>query len=473
MGNFFTSTQIFNNKKLSKDQFVDKFCKKMAEDGYVACDSDESELSYILRFADNCKWVTITSEAYEQGNQTSQKDTGRIAKMLGTNCVNTVVIDSDCAIMVLYDEKGKKADTLILGRADDYFGDDIPQPSEKIWKPFLSKDGTWKQFNEVRNGDYVFVEEGLSKLAPIIGMDAFNITFSAEDADESDKYEVFLDFKKARSAITMSQGGKTVNNPAKKLTINAAFKQIFGKKLKPLGFKKIKGKNPYYVRMINDEIIHVISFYTEKDGDYQAYTVIGGIATLYRKKIDFSVRPSWNMEWLGSLSKYYLFSEPSDYNVKYDDLLNKVYLPKSADNDKLLLALSKSLEDVIKWMLPILDNVNTIDDAVIFYLNYHSDCFGLRKDIFDKGLYPEDSEIMLLSQIKNQDDIIEKYINKLKRHNEFEVKIGRTFYQVDTNKAKGKLIESIKYLKSNKKYLDLADEYKARNIEILNLLEFE
>ena len=133
MGNFFTSTQIFNNKKLSKDQFVDKFCKKMAEDGYVACDSDESELSYILRFADNCKWVAITSEAYEQGNQTSQKDTGRIAKMLGTNCVNTVVIDSDCAIMVLYDEKGKKADTLILGRADDYFGDDIPQPSEKIF----------------------------------------------------------------------------------------------------------------------------------------------------------------------------------------------------------------------------------------------------------------------------------------------------------------------------------------------------
>ena len=36
MGNFFTSTQIFNNKKLSKDQFVDKFCKKMAEGGYVA-----------------------------------------------------------------------------------------------------------------------------------------------------------------------------------------------------------------------------------------------------------------------------------------------------------------------------------------------------------------------------------------------------------------------------------------------------
>ncbi|MDD7517156.1 hypothetical protein [Ruminococcus flavefaciens] len=95
MGNFFTSTQIYDNESLTKEQFIDKFCMKMAEEGYLNCDSEESELSYILRFADNCKWVTITSESYEQGNQTSQKDTGRIAKMLGTTCVNTVVIDSD------------------------------------------------------------------------------------------------------------------------------------------------------------------------------------------------------------------------------------------------------------------------------------------------------------------------------------------------------------------------------------------
>ena len=142
MGNFFTSTQIYDNGSLTKEQFIDKFCKKMGEEGYVTCDSDESELSYILKFADSCKWVTITSESYEQGNQTSQKDTGRIAKMLDTTCVNTVVIDSDCAILELYDKSGKKADTLAIGRADDYFGDDIPQPSIYIEKRYVF----WKDF---------------------------------------------------------------------------------------------------------------------------------------------------------------------------------------------------------------------------------------------------------------------------------------------------------------------------------------
>ena len=51
MGNFFTSTQIRNNKKLSRNEFIEKFCAEMSFEGYMLCDSDESELSYILRFA--------------------------------------------------------------------------------------------------------------------------------------------------------------------------------------------------------------------------------------------------------------------------------------------------------------------------------------------------------------------------------------------------------------------------------------
>ena len=197
MGNFFTSTQIYNNEKLGKDDFILNFCKKMEEEGYVPCDSDESEIAYILRFADNSNWVTITSEAYGQGNALSHKDTGRIAKMLGTTCVNTVVIDSDCAILELYDKNGKKADTFTIGRADDYFGDDIPQPSEKIWKSFLSKESTWEQFSEICGSNEVFVEHGLSKLAPIIGMDACNIIFSAEDADVSDINAICINFRQS------------------------------------------------------------------------------------------------------------------------------------------------------------------------------------------------------------------------------------------------------------------------------------
>ena len=132
MGSFFTSTQIYNPNLLDREQFINFFCEEMKKNGYVTCNSDESEVSYILRFSDECKWVTLTSEAYEQGNQLSQSDTGRIAKMLKPVCINATVIDSDCATLDLYDKSGKKKDSIIMGRADDYFGDDIPEPIESV-----------------------------------------------------------------------------------------------------------------------------------------------------------------------------------------------------------------------------------------------------------------------------------------------------------------------------------------------------
>ena len=41
----------------------------------------------------------------------------------------------------------------ITRRADDYFEDDIPQPSEKIWETFLCNGSTWEQFSEIQKGE--------------------------------------------------------------------------------------------------------------------------------------------------------------------------------------------------------------------------------------------------------------------------------------------------------------------------------
>ncbi len=292
MGRFFTSTQIYNPKQLDREGFKADFSKKMKKEGYEVCDADCAELSYVLAFADNCKWVTLSSEAYEQGNRTSQADTARIAKMLKTTCINTTVIDSDCAMLDLYDDKGKKADTAVMGRADDYLGDDIPEPAKAVWEKFLSADSTWGQFMSVVQGNYVFVEDGLSELAPVIEMDSGNILFEFNDAQEDEKI-VFLDFKKARPSIIMSQNGRIVEKAPQKLTLNTAFKQIIGKALEPYGFKVIKGRHPYIVRVINNEILHILTFCLANP-DYppdKAFVIMGGIATIYRKKITLDLSP--------------------------------------------------------------------------------------------------------------------------------------------------------------------------------------
>ncbi|MCR4888255.1 MAG: hypothetical protein K5979_03600 [Ruminococcus sp.] len=128
-------------------------------------------------------------------------------------------------------------------------------PSENAWKSFLTESSSWEKLCEIvkESENYTFVEEGLSDLASIIGMDEDNITFSAEDAEE-DKHTVFLDFKKAAAK-------------EKKLTLNTAFKQVYGELLEPMGFKLVKSKYPYYLRVVGEGIIQAVSVAKEKSID--------------------------------------------------------------------------------------------------------------------------------------------------------------------------------------------------------------
>lgn len=418
MGSFFTSTQIYAPGNHSKEQFLDMFCKEMKEEGYVICDCDESEITYILRFADNCKWVTITSEKYEQGNRLSQQDTGRIAKMLKTTCVNTIVIDSDFAVLDLYDESGEKADSLILGRADDYFGDDIPEPSEKLWLQFLSAGSTWEQVIEVKKGEYVFVEEGLAKLAPIIGISPGNITFSAEDANEHDNSTVILDFKKARSAITMSWAGKEIK-PPKLLTLNAAFKKIIGKALEPFGFKVIKGRHPYIVRVINNEILHIITFRTESpdysEGD-KAFAIMGGIATVYRKKITLDQSPIQNYIWFNYMFDFYeALTDERDTNI-LGQLFRSCYY--SDKPESLISVMNTGAENVIKYVLPVMGKINDIDSSLDYMRKFKKPCNSVQcTEICE--YYPDEDEAFLyfLSDKKEEySNILANFINDKELH---------------------------------------------------------
>lgn len=419
MGSFFTSTQIYAPGNHSKEQFLDMFCKEMKEEGYVICDCDESEITYILRFADNCKWVTITSEKYEQGNRLSQQDTGRIAKMLKTTCVNTIVIDSDFAVLDLYDESGEKADSLILGRADDYFGDDIPEPSEKLWLQFLSAGSTWEQVIEVKKGEYVFVEEGLAKLAPIIGISPGNITFSAEDANEHDNSTVILDFKKARSAIIMSRAGKEIKTP-KSITLNAAFKQIIGKALEPFGFKVIKGRHPYIVRVINNEILHIITFRTESpdysEGD-KAFAIMGGIATVYRKKITLDQSPIQNYIWFNYMFDFYeALTDERDTNI-LGQLFRSCYY--SDKPESLISVMNTGAENLIKYVLPVMGKINDIDSSLDYMRKFKKPCNSVQcTEICE--YYPDEDEAFLyfLSDKKEEySNILANFSNDKELHN--------------------------------------------------------
>jgi len=72
------------------------------------------------------------------------------------------------------------------------------------------------------------------------------------------------------------------------MTFDTAFKHLYAKELAPYGFQKIKGRRPYFVRMVGDEIAHVISYRNSWSmRPYKNFIVLWGIATVYRRRINF------------------------------------------------------------------------------------------------------------------------------------------------------------------------------------------
>lgn len=347
MGNHFTSLLIQNKDRLSHSSFLKLFKSEMKKSGYEVCKEDSAELSYTIRYGIN--WATVYSEKYVPGGSDVRNDAAQFAKILETFCLNTAVIDSDCAIIDLYGKDGNKMDMIIMGRADDYFGSDIPEPSEEIWKPFLADGYTWEQLCSIRNGDYVFVEEGIELLAKALEIDVENIMFTGE---ESDKNTVCLSFRTVEA------------KKVKKLTLKTAFIEVFGEALEPLGFVRIKSKHPYYVRVISDEILHVITIL--KDNYYKnRFDVYAGIATIYRPMLDFDQDPDFNTKWMSPIRAF------EDYKV--DSPVLGIYYEYDINSQTALIhTLTKALKHTQEYVLPVLDTVSDLQKVIEFYTIYNS-----------------------------------------------------------------------------------------------------
>lgn len=77
--------------------------------------------------------------------------------------------------------------------------------------------------------------------------------------------------------------------------IDVPLKNALKEFLEPYGFKKVRGGYPYFVKVINDEIIEVITF---RNLIGMGYLTIGGLATVYGREIDFSMSPRYNGDWI-------------------------------------------------------------------------------------------------------------------------------------------------------------------------------
>lgn len=151
-------------------------------------------------------------------------------------------------------------------------------------------------------------------------------------------------------------------------TLKGTFCKKYDKELIEKGFKRSKGKYPYYVRLINDEILHIITFRNLNSGnaDYGLFTILGGVATVYREKLNLCSSPNENIGWLNELSVYCRDYE-KDMNKR--KLISEFAFEKG-DGESLQNAVDYSYECAEKFLLPSLQEVLTIEECISWFKNF-------------------------------------------------------------------------------------------------------
>ena len=344
MGRFSTTVQVKNS--FERSNFVSLFCDTMKKRGLVGCSEDEAAQSYLLAFGEG--WATLASGEYNENPQKACDDARDIAASLNTSAFSVEVVDSDFALLKLCASNG--GDEVIVGDGSGYGIENQPRGTQALWQPLLAEGRTWEQFTETAAKNATFAEDTLAELAEILGIEPRYICADFDDiAEKADGNVTTVYFKKAAKAKSMS--------------LNAAFKQVFGEALEPLGFKLVKGKYPYYVRAVSDEIMHYVTVGNETaDGrgingvEFKCFNVFCGVWTVYSSDIDFITNPRFIRD---SVRKIYVQTHLRDYDMDYDHSIMEFYY--NPTNDKSLInAMKKSLAAIEKLILPVFEEIVTL-----------------------------------------------------------------------------------------------------------------
>ncbi len=453
MGRSLNINHVLNADKLTKAQFKKQFTDIMKAKGYTSAKEEDAELCYELVFSADRKWVTILSE----DDNDAKNKASAFARDLGMQVLSVELVDSDFAELTLFGKNGTPADTMFLG--EPYF-DEVPEPSPLKWQTMLGID--WAKVEEIQQGDHTFAEDALCEFGEVIGCE----NMLAEYGNEGDN-AVRVYFKKAGE---------------KKLTLNAAFKQVFGPELESRGFKLIKGSNVYF-RVLNSEIVQLVTVVKEKNNPSCLPVVSTGIKTNNLGYKTFSVNSHDHFNVVCCIKSIYdeIPFKPDKLSLDYTFYDNCNILKKSVikidsiifsdimsftyqkdNNESLIAAMKYNLEISKKVMFISLENVDNIDNYLKYVLrenrNYeYGICLIYRnyKDILQEYYeYSLNEETMYYNNSTETD--------KEERFNANKQRIEKSF-----NK-RYKLINSILFEEEKRKrYEERIEHNKNNNLEIL------
>lgn len=261
--------------------------------GYVQCSENEAEVSYLIAYSHNeiCNWLTICGSHWVNNAYEAASDPLALSRIFQQYSIQFAINGNGSALIELNDASGESAGTIVIGTPilSQYNSTKI---NEEVWNCFLSSISpsiSFDKFVERLDDSEIDVISQLSSLLPIHNEQLLTDI----DSEPKNCDCIKLYFKKQSKDI-------------KKTTVKSAFKKIYGKALIPLGYKWAKTKEPCFIRVINEEIIHIIGIHDMKPSFIVPF---GGVTTIYRANLmlDKTYRDTAN--WLPSVRQFWALSQ--------------------------------------------------------------------------------------------------------------------------------------------------------------------
>ena len=207
--------------------------------------------------------------------------------------------------------------------------------------------------------------------------------------------------------------------------LNTAFKKVYGEVLEPYGFQKMKGRNPYFVRMVGDEIVHVITCIPRQRimrTDNKKFDILAGVATVYRGRINLDETVRSNMNWMQSIVGFHR-SSPLFEGDK--DMFDKWYMFSYDEDDESLIASMKYTAELVKYIvLPIIDRAYNLEACYEYFTRYGA-IVAINKNEYELEKTHDDKEGLITTKIFDE----KKY--RIIRENNFEKWKKKAFITVN------------------------------------------
>lgn len=156
-------------------------------------------------------------------------------------------------------------------------------------------------------------------------------------------------------------------NDSNKVLKKADFKKIYGEILTPLGFVYAKTKELCFIRVINNELIHILGIQHKRS--HHQVLPFGGIATLYRADLLLNQKYQDMANWLPIACQFWDKSASNS-----DEIPAGHYQYDPSSSESLQNAIKSALSETQWLILPQLDTVQSLQSFLTYYKKmYHVD----------------------------------------------------------------------------------------------------